>query len=147
MLFPRVSTSSLTDGYCPAIVAESLASVSAVDAVACCAVVCRAGNPAAMKSEMPIAAIKGRALPIAPTPSFSPYRLLIAELNQPGEVYYCSGWKSHRDEKCPPQHARQEALGLWRRACGPLDSNQENADLAFRPNAVPHSGAPRPGHE
>src|SRR5882724_1345656 len=65
MQLPRASTSALADGYCPAIVAETLASVSAVDAVACCAVVCRAGNPAAMKSEMPIAAIKGRALPIA----------------------------------------------------------------------------------
>src|SRR5262245_56329534 len=65
MQLPRASTSALADGYCVAIVAESLASVSAVDAVDCCAVVCRAGNPAAMKSEMPIAAIEGRALPIA----------------------------------------------------------------------------------
>src|SRR5215218_7880968 len=65
MQLPRASTSALADGYCPAIVAESFASVSGVGAVACCAVVCRAGNPAAMKSEMPIAAIKGRALPIA----------------------------------------------------------------------------------
>src|SRR5262245_59774511 len=74
MQLPRVSTSALTDGYCAAIVAESLASVSAVDAADCCEVACcaaagRAGNPAAMKSEMPIAAIKGRALPIAlPSP-------------------------------------------------------------------------------
>src|SRR6185369_5443288 len=82
MQLPRASTSALADGYCPAIVAESLASVSAVDAVACCAVVGRAGNPAAMKSEIPIAAIKGRALLIAPPPPFSPYRLLIAELGQ-----------------------------------------------------------------
>ena len=79
---PRVSTSALADGYCRAIVAESLLSVSAVDAVACCAVVWRAGNPAARKNEMPIAAIKGRALPIALPSPFSPYRLKIAELNQ-----------------------------------------------------------------
>src|SRR4051794_40548700 len=65
MQLPRASTSALADGYCPAIVAESLPSVSAVDAVACCAVACRAGNPAATKNEMPIAAIRGRALPIA----------------------------------------------------------------------------------
>jgi hypothetical protein len=89
MQLPRASTSALADGYCPAIVAESLASVSAVDAVAC-AVVCRAGNPAAMKSEMPIAAIKGRALPTALPPPFGSYRLLIAELGQSGKVYYFS---------------------------------------------------------
>jgi len=58
--------------------------------VACCAVVCRAGNPAAMKNEKPIAAIKGRALPIALPPPFGPYRLLIAELGQSGKVYYFS---------------------------------------------------------
>jgi hypothetical protein len=50
-------------------------------------VVCRAGNPAAMKSEMPIAAIKGRALPIALPPPFGSYRLLIAE---DGMVRPCS---------------------------------------------------------
>src|SRR5215475_204652 len=88
MQLPRASTSALADGYCPAIVAESLASVSAVDAVACCAVVCPAGNPAATKSEMPIAAIRGRALPIALPPPFGSYRLLIAELGQFGKVYY-----------------------------------------------------------
>ena len=87
MRLPRASTSALADGYCPAIVAESLASVSAVDAVACCPVACRDGNPAAMKSEMPIAAIKGRALPIAFPPPFGSYRLLIAELGQSGKVY------------------------------------------------------------
>jgi hypothetical protein len=40
---------------------------------------------------MPIAAIKGRALPIALPPPFGPYRLLIAELGQSGKVYYFSG--------------------------------------------------------
>jgi hypothetical protein len=90
MQLPRASTSALTDGYYPAIVAESLASVSAADAVACCAVVGRAGNPAAMKSEMPIAAMKGRALPIALPPPFGSYRLLITELGQSGKVYYFS---------------------------------------------------------
>ena len=90
MQLPRASTSPLADGYCPAIVAESLASVSAVDAVACCAVVWRAGNPPAMNSEIPIAAIKGRALPIALTPLFGSYRLLIAELGQSGKVYFFS---------------------------------------------------------
>src|SRR5689334_13337270 len=70
MQLPRASTSALAEGYCAAIVAESLASGSAADAVswgavACCAVAGRAGNPAAMKSETPIAAMKGRALPIA----------------------------------------------------------------------------------
>jgi hypothetical protein len=35
-----------------------------------------------MKSEIPIAAIKGRALPVTFLPPFSPYCLLIAELNQ-----------------------------------------------------------------
>jgi hypothetical protein len=39
---------------------------------------------------MPIAAIKGRALPIALPPPFGPYRLLIAELGQSGKVYYFS---------------------------------------------------------
>src|ERR1041385_7318988 len=91
MQLPRASTSALTDGYCPAMVAGSLAGVSAVDAVACCAVVCRAGNPAAMKSEMPIAAMKGRALPIALPPPFRPSRLLIAELGQSGKVYTLPG--------------------------------------------------------
>src|ERR1700675_2064446 len=98
MQLPRASTSALADGYCPAIVAESLASVSAVDAVACCAVVCRAGNPAAMKSEMPIAAIKGRALPIAFPPPFGSYRLLIAELESNPAIISVS-WKSHHNEK------------------------------------------------
>ena len=65
MQLPRASTSVLAEGYWPAIVRESLGSVCRVDAVACCAVVCRAGNPAAMKSEMPIAAMNGRALLIA----------------------------------------------------------------------------------
>src|SRR5262245_61847980 len=113
MQLPRASTSALADGYCPAIVAESLASVSAVDAVACCAVVCRAGNPAAMKSEMPIAAIKGRALAIALPPPFGSYRLLIAELGQSGKVHYFR-WKSHHTEKFPPQHVHPhvDRIGL-----------------------------------
>ncbi|MBR1267672.1 hypothetical protein JQ629_09150 [Bradyrhizobium sp. AUGA SZCCT0222] len=56
-------------------------------------------------NEMPIAAIKGRALPIALPPPFGPYRLLIAELGQTGKVYYFSElWKSHHDEEFPPQH-------------------------------------------
>src|SRR3954454_5392537 len=84
MQLPRTSTSALAEGYCPAIVAESFASVSAVDAVACCAVVCRAGNPAAMKSETPIAAIKGRALPIAlpPVRSVSPLDCRVGSTQQ-----------------------------------------------------------------
>jgi len=39
---------------------------------------------------MPIAAIKGRALPIAFPPLFGSSRLLIAELGQSGKVYYFS---------------------------------------------------------
>jgi len=67
MQLPRASTRARADGYRSAILAESLASVYAVDAVACCAVVGRAANPATMKSEMAIAAMKGRALPIRPS--------------------------------------------------------------------------------
>src|SRR5882672_2024780 len=102
MQLPRASTSALTDGYCPAIVAESLASVSAVDAVACCAVVCRTGNPAATKSEMPIAAIRGRALPIAFPPPFGSYRLLIAELDRTRKLFYDTrcGNGSHQASLC-----------------------------------------------
>ena len=86
MQLPRASTSALTDGYCAAIVAESLASVPAVDALAGWAMAGRGENPAAMKSEMPIAAIKGRALPIALPSPFGPYRVLIAELGQSSKV-------------------------------------------------------------
>src|SRR5215468_7669576 len=102
MQLPRASTSALTDGYCPATVAESLASISAVDAVACCAVVCRAGNPAATKSEMPIAVRRGRALPIAPPSPFGPYRLLIAELGQSGKVTRALSAASDRRRSAPP---------------------------------------------
>jgi hypothetical protein len=52
-----------------------------------------------MKSEMPIAAIKGRALPIAFPPPFGPYRLLIAELGQFGKVYYFSDVRAMHN--CP----------------------------------------------
>ena len=83
MQLPRASTSALADGYCTAIVAESLASVSAGVAVTCCAVVGRAGNPAARKSEMPIAALNEVArCPLPLSPPFGSYRLrLPSEVN------------------------------------------------------------------
>ena len=40
-----------------------------------------------MKSEMPIVAIRGRALPISIPPLFGSYRLLIAKLGQSDKVY------------------------------------------------------------
>jgi hypothetical protein len=114
MQLPRASTSALADGYCPAIVAESLASVSAVYAVACCAVVGRAGNPAAMKSEMPIAAIQGRALLIALPPPFGSYRLLIAELGQSGKVYYVSDVEKLTETgQCAIVHKRRHAYQIY----------------------------------
>ena len=116
MQLPRATTNALADGYCPAIVAESLASVSAVDAVACCAVVCRAGNPAATKSEMPIAATRGRALAIAFPRPFGSYRLLIAKLGQSGKVHYFSEVQvpSYRESRaCAPDVDRMGLTELF----------------------------------
>src|SRR3954449_4160462 len=95
MQLPRASTSALADGYCTAIVAESLVVVSADVAVTCCAVVGRAGNPAARKSEMPIAAKRGRALPIASPPPFGSYRLRLPSEVNPARLMTSPRWKSH----------------------------------------------------
>src|SRR4030095_6187770 len=101
MQLPRASTSALTDGYCPAIVAESLASGSAVDAAACCAVVGRAETPAAMKSEMPIAAIKGRALPIAFPPAVRSIPPLDCRIGSIRQGSLCQSRRVGKAQACP----------------------------------------------
>src|SRR3954454_20872576 len=106
MQLPRASTSALADGYCTAIVAESLVVVFADVAVTCCAVVGRAGNPAARTSEMPIAAKRGRAWPIASPPPFGSYRLRLPSEVNPASLMTSPRGKSHHTGKFPPQHVR-----------------------------------------